>query len=114
MNATLNRLRLDLILMMIGHLRRRLRNVTLPMFMVDVDEQDLTAYRLAVIGETVNKLPPELRVRYADVPWAAMYTMRNIISHDYPGIDMTRVYLTATGALGTLERACTAELNAID
>lgn len=112
MIATLDRLRLDLILMMIGHLRRRLRNVTLSAFMADVDEQDLTAYRLAVIGETANKLPPGMKARHADVAWAAMYTLRNIISHDYPGIDMTRVYLTATGALDALERACNAELKA--
>lgn len=84
MNATLNRLRLDSILTMIGRLKRRLRDLSLPMFMADVDEQDLTAYRLAVIGETANKLPPELRARHSDVAWAAMYTMRNIISHDYP------------------------------
>ena len=78
--------------------------------MADRDEQDLTAYRLAVIGEATNKLTQALRDRYPNIAWAAMYRMRNIIIHDYPGIDMMRVFETATTQLDPLSAMAREEL----
>lgn len=103
--------RLDVILEMIGHLKRRLADVTLDSFMLDRDEQDLTAYRLAVIGESSFRLSPELKARHPAMPWAAMYKMRNVIAHDYPGIDMVRIYETATTELDSIRSMASRELD---
>jgi len=46
--------------------------------------------RLQVIGEHVGKLLKEndnLLKGYSDIPWNAIYGMRNIISHEYANID---------------------------
>ena len=40
--------------------------------------------RLQVIGEHVGKLMKE---EYTEIPWHAIYGMRNIISHEYANID---------------------------
>jgi hypothetical protein len=43
--------KLELIMQMIGHLRRRLQPISLRAFLGDIDEIDLTSFRIAVIGE---------------------------------------------------------------
>jgi uncharacterized protein with HEPN domain len=50
--------------------------------------------RLQVIGEHVGKLLKEqnnLLENYTEIPWQAIYGMRNIISHEYSNIDETIV-----------------------
>lgn len=46
--------------------------------------------RLQVIGEHVGKLLKDNSKpldKYSDIPWHAIYGMRNIISHEYANID---------------------------
>jgi len=46
--------------------------------------------RLQVIGEHVGKLLKDDNKpldKYSDIPWHAIYGMRNIISHEYANID---------------------------
>ena len=48
--------------------------------------------RLQVIGEHVGKLMKEDSKpldKYTEIPWHAIYGMRNIISHEYANIDET-------------------------
>ena len=80
------------------------------MLHTDVDELDLTAFRLAVIGEAANKLSAKLRERNATTAWADMYRMRNIIVHDYAAIDAHYVWQTVQNDLGSLEAVCRSEL----
>ena len=50
--------------------------------------------RLQVIGEHVGKLLKEQSKpleSYTEIPWQAIYGMRNIISHEYGNIDETIV-----------------------
>ena len=82
---------LELILEMITLLDRRLRDADLQLLIEDRDALDLSAFRLAVIGEAANKLTPELRARHPQISWAAMYKMRNVIAHDYGSIDPVQI-----------------------
>lgn len=102
--------RLELMLEMIDHLNRRLRDTTLMHLITDRDELDLSAYRLAVIGEAANKLTPELKARHAHIAWSAMYTMRNIIIHDYASVDASRIWQTFQHDLAPLADVCREEL----
>ena len=50
--------------------------------------------RLQVIGEHVGKLLKEQNKpleSYTEIPWQAIYGMRNIISHEYGNVDETIV-----------------------
>ena len=50
--------------------------------------------RLQVIGEHVGKLikdPSQPLAPYPDIPWLAIYDLRNIISHEYSNIDETLI-----------------------
>ena len=75
--------RLEIILQMIDDLDRRLADKSVEAFSRDLDERDLTAFRLSVIGENANKLSDELKARHPGLPWREMYAFRNLVSHDY-------------------------------
>lgn len=62
--------------------------------------------RLQVIGEHVGKLlkdSPDLLAAYPDIPWLAIYDMRNIISHEYANIDEEIVVSVINDDLDSLE-----------
>ena len=53
---------------------------------------DAVARNLEVIGEVSKRLPDDLRRRYPDVPWRKMAGLRDVIAHDYFGIDVQLVW----------------------
>jgi uncharacterized protein with HEPN domain len=102
--------RLELILEMIAHVIRRTADTTEAEFLSDRDEVDLTAYRLAVIGETTYKLTDELKSRHPQILWADIYGMRNVIVHDYESIKPERVWDVLGHNLDELAVVCRLEL----
>ncbi len=44
---------------------------------------DSTLMRLQVIGESIKKIPKNVRERFPDVKWKKIAKMRNFISHEY-------------------------------
>jgi uncharacterized protein with HEPN domain len=102
--------RLDLILQMIAHLQRRLQPLSLRAFFGDVDEIDLTSFRLAVMGELTSKLDPALKARHPHIQWQAIYAMRNIIVHDYGAIEPERLWMVFQAHVDALAKVCRLEL----
>lgn len=47
---------------------------------------------LEIIGEAVNKIPSEFRVRRPTVEWRAMTGMRDRLIHNYFGVDYELVW----------------------
>lgn len=45
-----------------------------------------------IIGEAVGKLPAELAARHPDVPWREIKDFRNLLIHEYFGIDLRIVW----------------------
>jgi len=58
----------------------------------NLDIQDATLRRLEVIGEAVKNLPPAFRKKYPAVPWKKMAGIRDILIHEYFGVDMYLVW----------------------
>lgn len=46
---------------------------------------------LEIIGEAASHISPSLRARYAEIPWADVIAMRNILVHRYFGVDVAVV-----------------------
>jgi uncharacterized protein with HEPN domain len=60
----------------------------------EVDEliQNWMVNHITVIGEACRSLSDDFQSRYADVPWADIIGMRNILIHHYFGIDEDAVW----------------------
>ena len=64
-----------------------------------------TCFSIAQIGETMNQIEKELSTKYCDLPWIGARRMRNVIVHDYDGIDIEQVYSVIHDDLPILETA---------
>lgn len=60
---------------------------------------------IAVIGEAANHLPVEITRVHPEIPWPAIIEMRNILIHEYFGIDPTIVTRTLERDLKPLAEA---------
>ena len=48
---------------------------------------DAVIRNLEIIGETAANVPQEIQDLYVDIPWYQMKGMRNILIHEYFGVD---------------------------
>lgn len=65
----------------------------------DILLNDETASRaiirsLEVIGEATKKLPDDFRLTYSHIPWAEIAGMRDVLIHNYFGVDYDIVWNT--------------------
>lgn len=48
---------------------------------------DAVVRNFEIIGEASKKVPTRIQERYPEIPWRKMYGLRNLIAHEYFGID---------------------------
>ena len=58
--------------------------------------QDKIIRRIQVIGEAVKNLPDDLKRNHPEVPWRDITGMRDIVIHQYFGIDLEFVWNVVT------------------
>lgn len=56
--------------------------------------QDAVVRNFTLIGEATRYIPEEVEARYPEIPWERMRGMRNLIVHDYAGIDYEIIWET--------------------
>jgi len=47
---------------------------------------------ISIIGEAVGKLPDDVKQRYHDVEWQDIKDFRNLLMHEYFGVDLEIVW----------------------
>jgi len=67
-------------------------NISKSKFLSDKLIIDATARRLEIIGEATKNIPDSLRNKYPDVSWKKIAGLRDIIVHNYFGIDLDIVW----------------------
>ena len=60
---------------------------------------DAVVRNLEIIGEASSHIPESIQSASPTVPWRLMKNMRNVLSHEYFGIDVDIVWKTVTESL---------------
>ncbi|GAV22218.1 DUF86 domain-containing protein [Carboxydothermus pertinax] len=63
-------------------------------FIKDNKTIDAVVRNLEIIGEAANKIPNEITKHFPEIPWNAMRGIRNILIHEYFGINLEIIWET--------------------
>ena len=83
---------INVILETISKIENSFNSTTKQEFMSNYELQDATLMRLQVIGETIKKIPFNLRNKNKDIKWKKFEKLRNIISHKYDSVDYNIIW----------------------
>ncbi len=65
----------------------------------DLSENSMLFYAVVrefqVLGEAAGKTSEECRGRFHDIPWRVIIDMRNVVVHEYSGIEIPQIWETA-------------------
>jgi uncharacterized protein with HEPN domain len=61
-------------------------------FQKETHWQDSIVRHLEIIGEATKRLSPEFRDGNPTVPWQRIAGLRDVLIHDYMGVDLTTVW----------------------
>jgi uncharacterized protein with HEPN domain len=53
---------------------------------------DAVIRNFEIIGEASKHIPKEITEKYPELPWKKMYALRNILMHEYFGIDYEMIW----------------------
>jgi uncharacterized protein with HEPN domain len=59
-------------------------------------------YDFLIIGEAAINIPPEIQLRYANIPWRVVADMRNVMAHEYFQVNQRIVWNTIQNNLPEL------------
>lgn len=68
-------------------------------FRADDMAVDAVLHSMARLGETTKFIPQSQQDRHPQIPWVLLRDVRNLVSHDYFGIDLDLVWQTARAEL---------------
>jgi uncharacterized protein with HEPN domain len=91
------------ILLSIEAIQDYLQGITEQEFYQNQEKQDAVLRRLEIIGEAVKHLPQQIRDEYPETPWRQIAGMRDIIIHEYFGVTIEMIWITATRDLSDLK-----------
>ena len=61
-------------------------------FLDSVETQDAVMRRLSVIGEASKNIPTALREKHSGVDWKAIVGLKNVLVHEYFGIEQEVIW----------------------
>ncbi len=77
-------------------------DVTYSDFTADSKLMEACVFNLSQMGELVKKLDDSFMAAHTDIPWRAIYGLRNRIVHDYEGVNLTLIWDVITEDLPSL------------
>jgi uncharacterized protein with HEPN domain len=76
--------------------------------------QTWVLYHIQLIGEAVAQLGKGFHESYPEIPWAQIVAMRNVLVHEYFGVDLQEVWRTVERDLPVLKHQIEALLKRLE
>jgi uncharacterized protein with HEPN domain len=83
-------------------------------FYHDQKSFDASMMQFVVIGETISRLEETFKKSHPQIPWQKIKNFRNIIAHDYFGIDADEIWDIINNKLIPLESALKNLIDTVD
>jgi uncharacterized protein with HEPN domain len=97
------RLRVEDVLDAIARIQQYVEGLTFEEFQADQKTVDATVRNLEIIGEAVRHLSASQEGLPGDTPWTDIAGMRNILIHEYFGVDVKIIWHTIAEDLPKLK-----------
>ena len=105
------KIRINDILDCINRIERYTRGYSLEDFRKDDKTIDSVLRNLEIIGEAARFVPADVQAKYPHVAWREMQAMRNIVIHEYHGLNIEIIWQTVQENLPPLVPALEQILN---
>ncbi len=83
-------------------IQRFTSGVSFEKFTANEEKYEAVNRKFQIIGEAAQRLSPEARNAFPEIPWRLITAMRNIIVHDYDEVDLDIVWDSARNDLPPL------------
>jgi uncharacterized protein with HEPN domain len=80
-------------------------------FMRDAKTQDAVIRKFEIIGEATKRLDAETKARRPDIAWREIAGLRDVLIHNYMGVNLKRVWGVVEHRLQPLRKAIQELLN---
>ena len=97
------RFRVRDILASVRAIARYTDGMTFDQFVNDARTMDAVVRNLMTMGESIRWIPEPILDAHPDVPWRTLRGMRNVVVHEYFGVDPVILWETVRGDLPPLE-----------
>ena len=61
-------------------------------FIVDTRTQDAVTRNLQMFTESTQRISTSLKVEHPEIDWSSLIAFRNVVVHNYLGLDLTQIW----------------------
>ena len=97
---------LDDILQAIAFIREYVKGMDYKAFAADIKTQHAVIRNLEVIGEAARTIPEDVRDKADEIEWYKIIALRNILIHEYFGVNLKIVWDVIENKLAAVESTC--------